>query len=174
MKKILVYIYRHFNPITGFSYIGQTVNPNDRFSKNGKNYKTASKFYLAIQEYGWDSFTHEIIDTAENEIDANYLESYYIRKFNSIKKGYNITEGGDIYRNHFQYTPEMENKDNVRILYKTMRKSIPTVASYRNIREALNDKNLKGKCLGVYQCEFKDKLTDKNIELAIKFLNKKI
>ena len=61
-------------------YIGITsLKPEYRWNK-GNGYKTQTVFYRAIQKYGWDNFKHEIIDHADNEIDANILEHKYIQK----------------------------------------------------------------------------------------------
>ena len=60
-------IYKHTNKINGKIYIGQThyKNVNERF-KNGLGYKRSdgkySYFWEAIQKYGWNNFSHEILE----------------------------------------------------------------------------------------------------------------
>ena len=60
-------IYKHTLtldcPHKGWSYIGQTDNaePNTRW-QNGLGYKHCTVFWRAIQKYGWDNFSHEIIE----------------------------------------------------------------------------------------------------------------
>ena len=87
-------IYKHTSP-SGKCYIGQTLQkPEIRWGK-GKNYSRAFKFGRAIDRYGWENFTHEILEsnilTAEQ---ANIREMYYIDLFDSYVNGYNSTKGG--------------------------------------------------------------------------------
>ena len=85
------YIYKHTNKINGKSYIGQTKNPKMRWRVEG--YKYCRKFYKAILKYGWDNFTHEILKECK-ESDVDYWESYYIKLYDTINKGYNLESGG--------------------------------------------------------------------------------
>lgn len=90
-------IYMHKNIINNKVYIGQTIQkPEDRW-KNGMGYKNCTKFYNAIQKYGWDNFEHIILEQREmSQEEANEREKYYISFYDSRnnEKGYNITEGG--------------------------------------------------------------------------------
>ena len=54
-------IYAHRNQINGKVYIGQSMNPKDRWSRQGHQYKSCTYFYNAIQKYGWNNFIHEIL-----------------------------------------------------------------------------------------------------------------
>jgi hypothetical protein len=94
MKSYL--IYKHTNKINGKCYIGQTCqDPEKRWGKNGNGYKNKhKKFWNAIKKYGWDNFIHEILYVDLTAEEANRLERLLIEKFNSIKNGYNISEGG--------------------------------------------------------------------------------
>ena len=96
MKEKTYSIYKHTNKANGKVYIGQTnQNPKDRW-ENGEGYKTQAKFYRAIKRYGWDSFSHEILAEGIETVDlANELEMHYIQVYNSVKRGYNTTLGGD-------------------------------------------------------------------------------
>lgn len=60
----------------------------------GKNYFSSIKFFRAIQKYGWENFTHEILYENLNKEAANKIERDLIRKYDSINNGYNIQEGG--------------------------------------------------------------------------------
>ena len=60
-KKIFIVFIKHTSP-KGKSYIGITKNTNKRFGTNGNGYKNQPKFWNAIQKYGWENFTHEIIE----------------------------------------------------------------------------------------------------------------
>lgn len=60
----------------------------------GKNYFSSTKFHRAIQKYGWENFTHEILYENLNKEAANKIERDLIKKYDSINNGYNIQEGG--------------------------------------------------------------------------------
>lgn len=82
-------VYIHKNKINGKAYVGITGrNVEDRWGKNGRAYKGQS-FYYAIQKYGWDGFTHEIISTGLTKKRAEEMEIELILKYDSIKNGYN-------------------------------------------------------------------------------------
>lgn len=92
------YVYKHTNIITGMSYIGITCKPNpkERWGGKGQRYrKDQPKLYYAIQKYGWENFTHEILYKGLPHDDAVQKEKEMIRKYDSIANGYNITEGGE-------------------------------------------------------------------------------
>ena len=55
-------IYKHTNIINNKSYIGQTCQDVKKRWGNGLGYKTCPIFYQAILKYGWDNFTHEILE----------------------------------------------------------------------------------------------------------------
>lgn len=89
-------VYMHTNNINGKRYIGISQNPKRRW-KNGNGYKT-QLFGKAINKYGWDNFTHEILFTGLTENDACEKEIELISLYNTTddKYGYNILDGGDI------------------------------------------------------------------------------
>lgn len=157
MKEIAIEIYMHTNTITGEVYIGQSSNIGYRWQSNGKEYKQSTKFYKAIQTYGLDNFKHEIIDHADNEIDANILEHKYIQKYNSIKSGYNVDKAGFLWRNNFDYTPEMksDNRNNVYMIYKYIDDNgNEKTAIFRSIKQLFN-KNLVSRCLYITTNKYK-------------------
>lgn len=90
-------------------YIGITNNTKRRWRKGGIEYKPEkgrnSKFWNAIQKYGWDSFRHEVLISGLSFKDACKLEQKYIAKFHSTDReiGYNISKGGNggvVYEHH--------------------------------------------------------------------------
>ena len=86
----------HRNKTNQKVYIGQTAQlPNKRW-KNGNGYKRHQYFYNAIQKYGWDGFDHLILETVENQSQANEREYFYIQQYkaNDPNYGYNILSGG--------------------------------------------------------------------------------
>lgn len=94
------YVYRHISP-NGKSYIGITKQNPDRRFQNGMGYATQKPFYHAIKKYGWESFTHEILEEGLTEKEACEKEAYYISNvYDSITPhGYNSREGGISVRN---------------------------------------------------------------------------
>lgn len=86
-------IYKHTCIITNQVYIGQTNNITVRWKPSA--YKHCVKFYNAIQKYGWDNFTHEILEDHLTLSEANQKENYYITLYDSVNKGYNLNYGGD-------------------------------------------------------------------------------
>jgi hypothetical protein len=90
-------IYKHTNILNGKVYIGQTGRSvKQRWGKDGQYYKQCSKFWNAIQKYGWHNFSHEIlIANITTRAEANQLEQYYIEEvYDSVRNGYNISKGG--------------------------------------------------------------------------------
>ena len=87
-------IYIHTNKINNKKYIGITCQkPENRWGINGEHYSGQEKFYNAIQEYGWNNFIHEIIETNLDKITALKRESELIIQYDSVKNGYNDTMG---------------------------------------------------------------------------------
>ena len=69
-------IYCFTNQINHKKYIGQTINPNQRYyahksaSGNENNSEWDSLFHRAIRKYGWNSFKYEILcEVANNDIN---------------------------------------------------------------------------------------------------------
>lgn len=87
-------VYRHLFP-NGKSYIGITSQPPRRRWGNGTGYKNQPKIAAAIDKYGWNSVRHEVLAYCFTLEEANRLEQVYIREFDSVSNGYNITAGGD-------------------------------------------------------------------------------
>ena len=90
-------IYIHIFP-NNKVYIGQTkYNVQKRWGNKGYRYREQPLLYNAIKKYGWDNIEHKILCKCKNQEDANLLEKYYIKQYqsNNIKFGYNLTNGGD-------------------------------------------------------------------------------
>lgn len=95
MKEFVLYVHTLFD---GRKYIGITSQSPDRRWRNGEGYKsTNSYFYRAIQKYGWDAFTHEILFNHLTEEQAKKLERELISKHKTQERafGFNISGGGD-------------------------------------------------------------------------------
>ena len=101
-------IYRYRNKINGKSYIGQTITGlKERAKYDGSGYSDSPKFWKAIQKYGWASFEGTILHECSTLEDANYYEQYYIKKYNTMKNGYNLSSGG---RTNFSFSDETKQK----------------------------------------------------------------
>jgi len=109
----MLIIYKHQNKINNKCYIGQTKNSTEkRWGKNGSRYVKSSNIHFsnAIQKYGWDNFTHEIIAECETQEEANLLESKYIELYDSLNNGYNMTSGGNLKKTISKETRELQSK----------------------------------------------------------------
>lgn len=58
-----------------------------------KTYSGNSKFWKAIQKYGWINVKTEILAVCTSFKEAKDLETYFIYKFDSFKNGYNENNG---------------------------------------------------------------------------------
>lgn len=104
-------IYKISNSINDKIYIGQTTYDNieKRISNYCNEVKWAKKerpIISAMRKYGFDNFTFEIIDTADNKEDLDKLERYYIKKYQSLctQNGYNVELGGNGEGKHSEET----------------------------------------------------------------------
>lgn len=87
-------IYLVTNKINGKQYVGQTWNTLHRRWANHVTNKGVIKLYNSIKKYGKDNFTIEFLTLAHTQPVADYWEDYFIKKYDTIKSGFNIREGG--------------------------------------------------------------------------------
>lgn len=87
-------IYRYTSPEKK-SYIGQTIHtPQQRAGVNGRDYKKCRYFFEAIEKFGFDALTLDILEECSNEL-LDEREQYWIRYYNTVyPNGYNATNGG--------------------------------------------------------------------------------
>lgn len=121
-------IYKWTSPI-GKSYIGQTVNPKARKHDflGSSYYYAGEKINRARKKYGPENFTYEILIEIkcanEKELfkSLDYWEIFYIKKYNSVKNGYNISEGGQKHIPDFKITKKQRKlaSERVKEYYKT-------------------------------------------------------
>ena len=100
-------IYKATNKLTKKIYIGQTsktLKERKIAHKNSAKFGSKYHFHNAIRKYGFAVFEWKILEKdIKNKNELDILEIKYIRKFNSIKNGYNISTGGgggDTLTNH--------------------------------------------------------------------------
>ena len=95
MKTSNIYVFT--NKINGKKYVGQSVNPTERYKQHLRNKNNKHIiFYNAINKYGIDNFDFEIIETNIPIDKIDDREKFWIKELNSMKpNGYNMTEGGE-------------------------------------------------------------------------------
>ena len=102
-----MWIYKITNIQNNKVYIGQTIRPvQERFNRHlndALHNVIDTHFARAIRKYGKDSFSWEIIDTANTQEELTIKERYWIQYYNSVKEGYNETDaiskcGGNTYQ----------------------------------------------------------------------------
>lgn len=103
-KELNIYtVYKHTLPkeISGkyndMVYIGITSWKPEKRWQNGRGYYKQSRFYNAIQKYGFDNFVHEILFEGLIKEEAEQKEIELIAKYQSNNRefGYNIANGGN-------------------------------------------------------------------------------
>lgn len=87
-------IYKIENKINHKIYIGQSINPEERFEQHiSRYYSYRSLINQAIQKYGAENFEFKVLGWFE---DYNEKEKEYIIYYNClVPNGYNIAPGGE-------------------------------------------------------------------------------
>jgi group I intron endonuclease len=93
-------IYKITNTVNGKIYIGKTIHTAmERWQKHlyqasGKVRTRDSYLHRAIRKYGKEKFVCETVQEASNDI-LDELERYWIKQYDAMNSGYNLTLGGD-------------------------------------------------------------------------------
>ena len=90
-------IYKITNIITDECYIGQAVDVYKRWNEHckcglGIDTPPGNKLYKAIQEYGLENFTFELIEECSSS-ELNEKEKYFIELYQADTYGYNSVSG---------------------------------------------------------------------------------
>ena len=116
-------IYKAENLVTGEVYIGQSKKPlcekkRDHVYEAFKRQAT-NKFHKALREFGLKLFSWSIVDECNDCALLSKMEKKYIKKYDSIKNGYNTQIRYDAnainrineknYRNNFKKGVNDEN-----------------------------------------------------------------
>lgn len=94
-------VYKHtclaHGPSFGKVYIGITGRKPHKRWRSGKNYGHCIYFDNAIKKYGWENFSHEILESGLTRSQAIKAERKYVKQFqaNDNRFGFNLTPGGD-------------------------------------------------------------------------------
>ena len=88
-------IYKITNNVNGKIYIGQAKNTEERFKSHCKQCVTDCLIDYAINKYGKENFTVEILESQIE--DYNEREKYWIKQLDcKAPKEYNIADGGNV------------------------------------------------------------------------------
>lgn len=120
-------IYKVTNNINNKIYIGQTIKTLENRRKSHiqeANRGSAFYFHKAIKKHGLNNFTWEILKNCNSTNELNRQEITYIKYFDSLNKGYNMTSGGGGTSgfNHSQQTKDkiaIANLGNINSLGRT-------------------------------------------------------
>jgi group I intron endonuclease len=90
-------VYCHTNKTNNKRYIGITGTSVKRRWAGGAGYKTSRHFAFAIEKYGWDNFTHEVLYDGLTKEEACKIEKELIEKYKTTddRFGYNMSTGGE-------------------------------------------------------------------------------
>lgn len=88
----MIGIYKITNKINGKIYVGQSNDIERRFSEH--KYRNKLPIDIAIQKYGKENFTFEVLEKCSIE-QLNNRETYWIKALKSFEDGYNYTLGGE-------------------------------------------------------------------------------
>ena len=105
-------IYVIKNSANNKVYVGQTWRSMERRFQVHLQNSTANhciKLRRATKKYGADKFSIELLTFCHSQEMANYWETYFIHKFDSIKHGYNVLESG-FSRKGIKHTPQTKKK----------------------------------------------------------------
>lgn len=116
-------IYKYQNKINGKIYIGQSQDIERRFQQHlydaEKRPMESTGIDLAINKYGIENFTFEIIERCRVE-ELDDKEIFWINFYNSYADGYNQSPGGRVLRgeNHPKAILTLEQVWQLREAYK--------------------------------------------------------
>lgn len=100
-------MYIHTSP-NGKRYIGITCRRPKKRWRRGNGYPQNTHFTAAVQKYGWDNFTHEIVARDLSQADACALEQKLIGAYQTTNPeyGYNHSPGGELLGRDFTLTEQ--------------------------------------------------------------------
>lgn len=132
-------VYRFKNKLNGKVYVGRTkLELNKRVQNHLLQVNADSKFHFhnALRKWGIHNFDILVLEDELSTIESKEREVYWISYFNSFKKGYNMTVGGE---GKDGYITPQETKDKIR---KTLTKKNSEGESIASIRYKKRHKTL--------------------------------
>ena len=92
-------IYKVTNNINDKVYIGQTTGTlhkrKSRHESGSRKRKPLIHFHRALKKHSIEAFIWQTLEYCDNKEQLDEMEYHYIMQFNSYKKGYNQTLGGE-------------------------------------------------------------------------------
>ena len=107
-----ILVYKLTCGVSGKSYVGITARALDtrwleHCARARQGIRQGSRLYDAMRKYGVETFTREVIGTADTQDEARSLEKAFILQLGTFQNGYNANEGG----HGLLYVPqEMRNR----------------------------------------------------------------
>lgn len=87
-------IYLLRNKCNDKIYVGQTWRSLKNRWIYGHGYRGCLKIHRAIEAHGKDNFYYEIMTFCATQEAADYWETYFINKYDSVNSGYNVCPVG--------------------------------------------------------------------------------
>lgn len=168
------YIYKITNKVNGKSYIGQTRYTVEFRWRQHQHKKDNTYFHNAISKYGVENFTVETLEECNIE-DLDSKELFYIAKYDTFKKGYNLTIGGDgrrVITSDSQYEEIKElylsgfSSNKIATLYKVDKATIVKILKSLDVKIRNNKLNINNQ-------EFKELVADYKSGYSLKELSKR-
>jgi group I intron endonuclease len=123
-------IYKTTNVLNGKFYIGQDSKNNPKYLGSG------ILLSRAIEKYGQENFTKEILEVCETKEHLNERERFWINEANAKELGYNIADGG-----HGGNTYTDETRKRVSDLFKGREVSSETIEKRKATRQKILEQN---------------------------------
>lgn len=169
------YIYKITNKVNGMSYVGQTRYTVEFRWRQHQHKDDGTYFHNALKKYGVENFIVETLEECEvSKLDSR--EIYYIAKYNTFEKGYNLTIGGGGKRkivSDDQYEEIKElylsgfSSNKIATLYEVSKATIIKILTVQGVK--LRDK----KKICINHQEFLELVEDYNKGYSLKELGKR-
>lgn len=91
------FIYQIRNKVTGQSYVGRTINLEERWYWHRKNLKSGDNsphLQHAYNKYGEENFEYLVVEECPDD-QLGERETYWIDTLDTFYNGYNLTRGGE-------------------------------------------------------------------------------
>lgn len=149
-------IYRITNLVNDKIYIGQTIQSlNRRLQKHFNSKSDCPKLVKAFNKYGKENFIIELLmGNIQTPEETDFWEQYWIKVYDSIKTGYNISVGGKSGWLGHHHTDESKHKIGLKSLGRTHTEENKKLMSHCG-----TDNGMYGK---THSDEAKQKISDKN------------
>ena len=130
-------IYKATNIVNNKVYIGFDSNwPKRMINHKTRSKNNQAKFYDAIRKYGWDNFVWEPIYQSLNlNHTKDFMETFFIKEYDSFNNGYNATLGGEGSCGHIK-SKETQDRINNKLRGKSKPENFGKIIS-----EALRNKS---------------------------------